>query len=95
MEQIRIGYLLGGIAVMAVVTYIIRMLPMAYYVPYTVLGAMTFPAIFYSTQSVPSAAAGCAAAVVLAYRGKGLLIVAVGAAAAVFAVQLLMNIIIV
>ena len=110
MEQIRIGYLLGGIAVMAAVTYIIRMLPMAifrkkidnvfiqsflYYVPYTVLGAMTFPAIFYTTQSVPPAAAGCAAAVVLAYRGKGLLIVAVGAAAAVFAVQLLMNIIIV
>lgn len=106
MEGIRIGYLLGGIAVMAVMTYIIRMLPMAifrkkidnifiqsflYYVPYTVLAAMTFPAIFYSTQSVPSASAGCAAAVVLAYKGKGLLIVAVGAAAAVFIVQLAMN----
>ncbi len=106
MQEIRIGYLLGGIAVMAAVTYMIRMLPMAifrkkinnifiqsflYYVPYTVLAAMTFPAIFYSTQSVPSAAAGCAAAVLLAYKRKGLLIVAVGAAAAVFIVQLAMN----
>ena len=29
-----------------------------YYIPYTVLAAMTFPAIFYSTGSVLSASAG-------------------------------------
>lgn len=98
------GYLLLGIAVMAVVTYLIRMLPMVifrkkitnvrirsflYYVPYAVLSAMTFPAIFSSTGSKLSAAAGCLAAVLLAYFRKGLLTVAVGAAAAVFAVQML------
>ena len=57
-------------AVMAIVTYIIRALPITlfrkeikskwlksflYYIPYAVLGAMTFPAIFFSTGSVFSA----------------------------------------
>lgn len=98
------AYVIAGIAVMALVTYLVRVLPMVifrkkitnvrvksflYYVPYAVLSAMTFPAIFTSTGSVPSAAAGCAAAVVLAYFKKGLLTVAVGAAAAVFMVQML------
>ncbi len=96
------GYLIAGIAVMALVTYLVRVLPMVifrkkitnvwvksflYYVPYAVLSAMTFPAIFTSTGSYPSAVAGCGAAVVLAYFKKGLLTVAVGAASAVFIVQ--------
>lgn len=96
------GYLIAGIAVMALVTYLVRVLPMVifrkkitnvwvksflYYVPYAVLSAMTFPAIFTSTGSYISAIAGCGAAVVLAYFKKGLLTVAVGAAAAVFIVQ--------
>lgn len=98
------GYLLTGIAVMTVVTYLVRMLPMAifrkkitdirvrsflYYVPYAVLAAMTFPAIFSSTGSKLSAAAGCIVAVLLAYFRRGLLTVAVGAAAAVFLVQMI------
>ena len=98
------GYILLGIAVMALTTYLIRMLPMAifrkkitnvwvrsflYYVPYAVLAAMTFPAIFSSTGTAWSAAAGCVAAVLLAYFRKGLLTVALGAAAVVFVVQLL------
>ena len=97
-------YIIAGIAVMALVTYLVRMLPMVifrkkitnvrvksflYYVPYAVLSAMTFPAIFSSTGTYPSAIAGCGVAVFLAYKGKGLLIVAVGAAAAVFIVQML------
>lgn len=97
------GYILKSILVMAVITYLIRMLPMAifrkkitdvriqsflYYVPYAVLAAMTFPAIFSSTGSKLSAAAGCLAAVGLAYFKKGLLTVAVGAAAVVFVVQM-------
>ena len=68
------------IAVMALVTYLIRVLPLTifqkkienryiqsflYYVPYTCLSAMTFPAILYATESVLSAAAGIAAALVL------------------------------
>lgn len=97
-------YLLAGIFVMAFFTYLIRMIPMAffrkkitnrwvqsflYYVPYAVLAGMTFPAIFSSTGSSMSAWAGSVAAIVLAYWNKGLLTVAVGASAVVFLVQCL------
>ena len=100
----KIGYLVLGIAVMALTTYLIRVLPMVifrkkitnrfvksflYYVPYTVLAAMTFPAVFSSTDSVVSAWIGCIVAVVLAYFRRGLLTVAVGAAAAVLVAQLM------
>lgn len=98
------GYIIMGIIVMALTTYLIRMLPMAifrkkitnvrvrsflYYVPYAVLAAMTFPAIFSSTGTTISAVAGCVAAVLLAYFKRGLLTVAVGAAAVVFIFQML------
>lgn len=82
------------IVVMALVTYLIRMLPLTFfqkdiqspfirsflfYVPYAVLGAMTFPAIFTSTGNVAASCMGCIAAFVLAWKGKGLLSVAVAA----------------
>ena len=97
-------YLIFGIFVMALVTYLVRVLPIVifrkkitnvrvksflYYVPYAVLSAMTFPAIFTSTATYPSAIAGCGVAVILAYFNKGLLTVAVGAAATVFVVQMI------
>lgn len=97
-------YIISAIAVMAIVTYLVRMLPFVifrkkitnvrvksflYYVPYAVLSAMTFPAIFTSTGTKLSAVAGCITAVVLAYFKKGLLTVAVGAAAVVFVVQVI------
>lgn len=97
-------YIVGGIAIMALMTYIIRVTPMVffrkkiknvrvksflYYIPYTVLAAMTFPAIFTSTSSQIGAMAGCVVAVVLAYMRKGLLVVALGAAATVFVCGLL------
>lgn len=100
----NLTYILTGIAIMAIVTYIIRALPIVvfrkkiknrwiqsflYYVPYVVLAAMTFPSIFFSTGSELSAIIGCAAAVILAYFKRSLLTVAAGAAAAAFAVQLL------
>ena len=87
------------ILVMAGVTYLIRMLPLAairgrirsrfwqsflYYVPYAVLGAMTFPAIFHSTGSLGSALCGLGAAVILGWMGKGLLTVAVAACLCAF-----------
>ena len=93
-----------GIAVMAGVTYLIRMIPLVVfrnridniyirsflaYVPYAVLSAMTFPDIFYSTGSVISAAAGTAVALVLAFFNRSLLTVALCASAAVFIVQML------
>lgn len=88
------------IIVMALVTYLIRMIPFAffrkkiksrffrsflYYIPYAVLSAMTIPAIFYSTGSLVTAVAGTVAAVVLAYFGLPLIVVALAAAAAAFA----------
>ena len=87
------------LAVMAGVTYLIRMLPLVlvkkkvengfirsflFYVPYAVLGAMTVPAVFYATDSVFSAAAGLGVALILALCKKGLLTVAVGATMAVY-----------
>lgn len=98
--------LVAYIAVMAGVTYLIRMLPFVifrkkiksrfvkdflYYVPYAVLGAMTIPAVFFSTGSVISAAIGLAAALVLAFRGKGLLPVAAAGCIAAFAAELVMK----
>ena len=91
--------------IMALVTYLVRMLPLAffrkkikskfiksflYYMPYTVLAVMTVPAVFYSTSSVISAAVGVLVAVVLAYFRLGLLRVAVGASAAVLITELIM-----
>lgn len=79
------------LAVMAGVTYLIRMLPLAfiqkkirspfirsflYYVPYAVLSAMTIPDIFSSTGDWRTALCGFAAAVILALKGKSLLTVA-------------------
>lgn len=87
------------ILVMAGVTYLIRMLPLAlskkeitnnyiksflYYVPYACLAAMTFPAILYSTANIYSALVGLITAVIAAYKGKSLLVVALAACAAVF-----------
>ena len=88
--------------VMAGVTYLIRMLPMTvfrreiksvfvksflHYVPYAVLGAMTFPDVLYATGSLWTALAGLVVAVVMAWRGRSLLTVAVGACLAVAAAQ--------
>ena len=93
------------LAVMAGVTYAIRAVPLVLckreitdrflrsflaYVPYAVLGAMTFPAIFYSTDGYMAAAAGTAVALVLAFYRKGLLLVAVGACLAAFLVKIIL-----
>lgn len=98
-------YIILGIIVSALVTYLIRMIPMVffrkkienkwvrsflYYVPYSVLAAMTFPAVFTSTGSYAGGIAGCFVAIVLAYCKRGLLTVAVGAALAAYIVQILM-----
>ena len=92
--------------VAAGVTYLIRMLPLVfcrkeinnkyvksflYYIPYTVLTAMTYPAIFYSTGSILSAVIGTAVAVVLAFFRRGLLTVAIGATLSVFAAELIIS----
>jgi branched-subunit amino acid transport protein len=84
------------ILVMAGVTYLIRMIPFTvfrrkiksrfiksflYYVPYSVLSAMTFPAIFYSTGDFYSALLGTVTALILAFFKKPLIVVALCSAA--------------
>ena len=102
----NLPYILTAILIMAGVTYLVRMLPLTLfrkkienrfvksflaYVPYAVLAAMTFPAIFSATSSPLSALAGLIVALALAYWGKGLLTVALSASAAVFLTELLMR----
>lgn len=91
------------ILVMAVVTYLIRVLPLTlirrpiknkfirsflYYVPYVTLSVMTFPSIVTATSSIYSGAAGLLAALALAFCGASLLKVAVGACGVVFLLEL-------
>ena len=57
------------------------------YVPYTVLSAMTVPAIFYSTNSVISGACALVAAVIASLLGRGLVGVAVVACVTVLGVD--------
>ena len=87
------------ILVMAVTTYLIRMLPLTLfqkeiksrflrsflaYVPCACLAAMTFPSILYATDSMLSGLAGLAVAILLAFWGKSLVTVAACSCAAVF-----------
>lgn len=91
------------IAVMAIVTYLIRMLPLAlikkkitnnffrsflYYVPFVTLAVMTFPAILGATDSVWSALAGFIVAIVAALINGSLPVVSALSCVAVFAVEL-------
>jgi len=100
------GTFLTYVLVMAGVTYLIRMLPLAairgkvrskfvqaflYYVPYAVLGAMTIPAVFSSTGSLPGAVAGVVVAVVLGWLNKGLLTVAAAACVAAYVVSMVVH----
>ena len=48
------------------------------YIPYSVLGAMIFPAIFFATSSVIASAAGAGGALAPAPLGKRRIIVALG-----------------
>ena len=90
------------IAVMAIVTYLIRVIPLTlikqeiktpfirsflYYVPYVTLSVMTFPAIVYATASPVSGAAALIAALILAYKGKSLFQVSIVACAVVFILE--------
>ena len=84
------------ILTMAVITYLIRMIPMTlfrkkirsrfiksilFYIPYSVLSAMTFPAVFYSTGDVPSAVIGTIVALILAFFKMPMIVVALSASA--------------
>lgn len=90
------------IAIMAAVTYLIRLIPLTilrreinnitiksflYYVPYITLAVMTFPAILGATNSLWSGLAGFIAALVLAYCGQSLFRVSLLACFTVFIVE--------
>lgn len=94
------------IFVMALTTYLIRVLPLTifrrpirsrylraflHYVPYCCLTVMTFPAILTSTASVWSGGAALMVAVLLAFRGKSLITVALSSSAAVLLTEALLN----
>ena len=89
-----------SVIVMAVVTYIPRVFPLVifrrpinnvyirsflYYVPYSVLSALTLPSIFWSTGSVVTAVAGTLIALFLAYLEQSLVVVAIAAILVVYA----------
>lgn len=91
------------ILTMALVTYLIRMLPLTvfrkkinnkfvlsflFYVPYTCLTAMTVPAIFSATSTPFSAWVGFITAVVLGFMKKNLITVAAASCVTVFLAEI-------
>ena len=100
------AYILSRIAVMAVVTYLIRMLPFVlvrrqiqnqfvrsflYYIPYAVLAAMVLPDILFVTSCIWSALIGLVVAVVLALWEKKLITVALCACGSVYLAELILG----
>ena len=101
----RLTYALICIVLMALVTYIPRVLPVSVfnrqikskyiksflnYVPYAVLAALTFPDIFYSTTVLASALIGTGVALILSYFEKSLVIVALCSIIAVYISELIL-----
>lgn len=93
------------IAVMAITTYLIRVVPFVAirgkiksrfinsvlcYIPYAVLSAMTFPAIFFATGDVISSSVGTAAALLMAFFDLPLIVVALSSSAAALITSLIM-----
>ena len=62
------------------------------YIPYAVLTAMTLPAVLYATDYIASAAVGLAVAILFAYRGKSLTVVAIAACVGVFVTELILSV---
>ncbi|MGM9583478.1 MAG: AzlD domain-containing protein [Phascolarctobacterium sp.] len=93
------------IAIMALVTYAIRVIPLAfirreiknnfirsflYYVPYVTLAVMTFPAIIHDTQSPIAGGLALLVGIATAWRGLSLFHVACCCCAVVFVVELIL-----
>ncbi len=101
--MIDVKYALIAVLLMALVTYIPRVLPVSivrrqikskyiksflHYVPFAVLGALTFPEVFYSTGNIITAVAGVVVALILAGREKSLAVVATASILTVFILEL-------
>ena len=93
------GYKIACVFLIAFITYLPRVIPLIffkkpienkwfqsfmYYMPYAVLAALTFPAIFYSTNSIYTAIIGTAIALILAYKKVNMAVIAVICVAIVF-----------
>ena len=91
------------IAVMALVSYTIRILPLTlirkpiknqfiqsflYYVPYVTLSVMTFPAIVHATHSPVSVVLALVFGIAAAWFGASLFLVSVACCAVVFVIEL-------
>lgn len=91
--------------IMFAVTYLVRVLPLVVfrkkitnrfvrsflaYIPYAVLAAMTFPAVFFAVDCIPAAAAGVIAAVIVAFKGGSLVTVAASASVVVYVMLLIL-----
>lgn len=91
-------------AVMALTTYLIRMLPMTlfrrelrsplairffHYLPFAVLASMLIPAVFSSTGSLVTALAGLAVGLVLSFFGRSLIVVALASSLVAYLVSFL------
>ncbi|GAA0075912.1 AzlD domain-containing protein [Clostridium sp. CTA-5] len=96
-------YIIMCLIIMAVITYIPRVIPLTIfnkkiksiflksllsYMPYAVLGAMTFPSIFYSTENIFYSTLGTLVAISLAYFEKNLLIVAVSSVLVIYGLNI-------
>ena len=94
------------VLVMALTTYLIRAIPLTllkkpiksrflrsflHYVPTACLTAMTFPAILYATDHMISGTVGLATGILLAFKNKSLIVVALASAGAVFVVEQIIN----
>ena len=92
------------ILVMAVTTYLIRVIPLAFlrrkiknrtfrsfltYVPYVTLSVMTFPAILEATEETWISAVGFGVAMVMGYCRVSLFMVSMGCCLLVFLLQML------
>lgn len=93
------------IAVMAGVTYLMRMLPftlfrrritsrflkdLLYYIPYAVLSAMAIPTSFYATDHPLSAAVGVVIAVIFSFCRKSLLVVSIAGVVGAYLTELIL-----
>lgn len=96
------------ISVMALTTYLVRLLPMTvfrkkitnsfirsflYYVPYACLAAMTFPAMLFATDHFLSALLGLIVACLLAYFRRSLILVAACTCGTVLLTELIIKIV--
>ena len=86
-------------------TYLIRVIPFVavkknitnkyvksflYYIPFSVLVAMTIPDAFYATGHILSSVVGLIIGGIFAYRGKGLTLVAIISCVSAFIVECIM-----